>query len=109
MQIEAGHVILPIEDVLEALGPVRDLAVSGREQRVVVAPESGLAVVGDVDAGAAVGPDDVGNQLDIVGRVDQTNAVASEPISLSRLSKSALFSQTFGSAADFGSAPLPAG
>ncbi len=76
MQVELVNVILPVENVDEILRPIDDLASVGRKQRVVVAPESGLAVVVDIDAVAGIGPDDVGDDGDVVRALGQMDGVA---------------------------------
>ena len=56
---------LPVEDVGEVFRPVNELARVCRVQRVVVAEESSLAVIGHVDVIPAFGPENVAADLNV--------------------------------------------
>ena len=80
MQIEFRDIGLPVEHIDEVLGPVADAAAAGRVEVVVVAEEAGLAVVGDVEVVARLGPQDVAAHLDVGCAAAQADVVAARRV-----------------------------
>ncbi len=77
VQVELVNVLLPVEDVVEREPvPGDELAGAGAEQVVVVAEEARLAVVGDVQVEAPLGPQDVVEHLDLAGAALDPDQVA---------------------------------
>src|SRR6266478_690460 len=80
MQIELGDVRLPIEKIVEISVPVDEDARPGGIEVVVIAVESGMAVIAHINVGAACIPQDVVANLDVARRRLDMNVVASGSI-----------------------------
>ena len=76
MQVEAGDVGLPVQHIGEIARPVTDAAALVGIQVVVVAEETGLRIVGDIDVVPRARPQDVAAHLDIAGAGLHADVVA---------------------------------
>ena len=80
VQVELVDVFLPIENVIEILGPESNLSRAGTMEHVVVAMEADGAIVGDIDIVAIFGPKDVVEQFDLSRSAGHSNVVTDRRI-----------------------------
>src|SRR4051812_39641849 len=73
MRIVAIDIDLPVEDVVEVRTPMHKLAGPGAKERVVIAEESRLAVVGHADVIPAIRPEDVVADVEVSGPAGRHN------------------------------------